>query len=291
MRPVLRTPSPTTVVGFANVVVFAGGAIVLMGWWLTLPRLTDWMDNGISMMPNTALCLMLCAAALALGTARFRPLSIVLALLSGIIGLLTLVEHLFFVDLGIDQMLIHASWGQNATMSPGRMGLPATVMFILLSGSVVLSSFHHNARRVAAVVAAVAIVIAGFSTIGFLFGATHLYIVPELTAIALPTALLFGLLGIGCIAALPDTEPMRTLVAPTAAGALVRRALPLVVLVPIVMGWLRWQGQLAGWYDAPFGTAMRTIGEIFLLLGMLCWMVVTVARHERGQRATAQALR
>jgi hypothetical protein len=43
-----------------------GGSLTLVGWGLELRRLTDWNDDGISMFPNTATCVICAGIALVL---------------------------------------------------------------------------------------------------------------------------------------------------------------------------------------------------------------------------------
>src|SRR5215831_13726107 len=88
----------------------AAGLATLVGWWANVPRLTDWLGNGISMFPNTALTAACTGAALLLVTNRHRISSViagVLGTLVAIMGLATLFEHITGFNLGIDSALIN----------------------------------------------------------------------------------------------------------------------------------------------------------------------------------------
>jgi PAS domain S-box-containing protein len=283
--------TPERTARLCALLAIGGSAAVLAGWFLEIARLTDWLGSGIHMMPNTAVAVLALGGALWFHMRDRASAVMAFGLFAASIGGVTLCEHLFNADFGIDRLLVHTDQWQDATTSPGRMGLPASGMLLLLGGGMVLGTRGIRARRAAAICASVCIGIASLSLIGRLYGAHSLYIIPSISAIAIPTALLLVLISTGLLLGLPDVEPTRTLVANSAAGTMVRRALPMLVLVPLVIGWLRWKGQELGLYDAAFGTAIRTIVEVVLLLGLLWWMANAVTNHERQLLKSETALR
>src|SRR5262245_38892943 len=93
---------------------FVLGAVGLAGWILNNDLLKRVHPSLVAMKVNVALCLMAAGVALFLlgdrSAAGFkRRLAQVLAFLVAVAGILTLSEHLFGVDLGIDQFLFHES--------------------------------------------------------------------------------------------------------------------------------------------------------------------------------------
>jgi PAS domain S-box-containing protein len=269
--------------------VLFGGLFSLAGWWLEIPRLTDWFNTGISMMPNAALAFTVIGFALVMKAAERSRLVIGASAIAGTIGLLTFMQHLFSADLGIDQLLVEAEWGQRGTMAPGRMGLPASFMFVLISSAFILS--YTRLRQLSAYLACACIVVSLLSVVGYLYGAQSLYIIPRWTAISFGTAILFIALAIGIIVMLPDVQPMRTLKEQSGTGALVRRALPLLIILPIVIGWLRIVGLEMGLYDHNFGLALHVIVQVILFTTLLWWMAKAVQRHERQAYRNEAALR
>src|SRR5690606_22082089 len=133
------------------------------------------------------------------------------------------------------------------------MGPPASFMFVLLNVALMLTLLGTKSRQAGALAASVAIGISSISLIGFLYGSASFYDIPKWTAISINTALLFTILAMGVIAALPDVQPMRTLLAKSATGALVRRALPLLIAVPVLIGWLRLRSSELEDFDSAFG--------------------------------------
>jgi PAS domain S-box-containing protein len=263
---------------------FAGGLSTLIGWAANIQPLTDWAHSGISMMPNMAVALMLAGAALALLSFGHPRAAAVLGLFTGLIGAATLFEHITQIDLGIDTLLVSRPWGQRGTLALGRIGPPGSTSLAIIGVAIVLAALGRRSRRWAAAGGILVIAIAMLSITGYIFGADALFSLPRLTVIALQTATMLLALGIGLVMSIPEEQPMKMLRDSSAAAVLVRRALPFIILLPMVVGWLRLQGQNAGWYDAAFGTALRTVVEVALLVGLLWWAAAAVKAHEKPLR-------
>ena len=272
-----------------------GGLLTLIGWFANLPRLTDWQDNGISMMPNAAVCALCAGVALLLHLwLGSRRVASVLGAVVAFIGAATLMQHFTGVNLGIDTLLMNPQWGQRGTILPGRMGPPGATSWAIIGAALVLIAGGAKMQRAAVGFASLALGISLLSLVGYLFGAQLLFTLPKLTVIALQTATMIFAMGLGIIMALPDRQPMKTLVADTTAGLLARRALPLILGFPLIIGLLRVRGQEAGLFDTAFGTALRTLVEVVFLVALLWWTLGTVAAKEsalrREQQRTAQVL-
>src|SRR5262249_59820274 len=123
-----------------------------------------------------------------------------LGIVVGLIGGLTLVEHLTGLDLGIDTLLLHRSWGQGAADAPMRIGLPASVSFLLVGTALVLLGRGPRARGASAVCGVIVATIAMPPLVGRLYGAQQMYAIPGLTGIALQTTTILLALGIGLVA-------------------------------------------------------------------------------------------
>ncbi len=271
-----------SVVAAFAIYALVGGLLAVVGWGTGIYRLTDWFDNQIAMKANTAVAAAAGGAALLTQALRrsSHPATRVLGALVGLIGGLTLLEHLTGWNLGIDTMLFDEPPGRRATTAPGRMGLPASTSFLLLGAALAAGDRRRTARRISAVLGLGAAGIASLSLTGYLYGADQMYALPRLTGIAVQTASMIFALGLGIVASHPEQQPMRTLLDPGAGGILMRRALPLVTLVPLGLGWIRIYIQQNQWVDTAFGTALRTLVEVGLLVCLLWWAAEKVRSHE-----------
>lgn len=302
-----RAPRVVTLVAgtFASI----GGLLTLLGWITGVYRLTDWAGIGISMKANPAIAAMAAGAALLLSwpaTVRWRgaragavhtrarrwvdPLALVsvrvLGAIVAVIGALTLLQHVADVNLGIDTVVSSEPWGTRGTAAPGRMGPPASLSFTLTGSALILLTGGRRARRLAAMLAAVVAFIAGASLAGYVFGAAELYAAPRLTGIAVQMASILMALAIGLGAAVPERGLAATLLRPDAGGLMARRLILPVVLVPLLVAWLRLQGEFRGMFDATFGTAVVALTMVVILLGFVMWTARTVGESDAQRRET-----
>lgn len=295
-RAFSATPEiPTLVRWAAGCAALAGGTLTLAGWGFDVPRLTDWAGRGISMFPNAAIGGLLCGAALLLLTSPLPPARRFgirfLSAVSALMGLMTLTQHAFGWNLGIDELLFSRTWGQGASVSPMRMGLPASTSFLLLGAALAMATFGCRARSAASVVAVFPVAIASLSLTGYWFGADQLFGIARYTGISWQTAALIATLGIGLIAALPEHGLLALLRRQDAGGEVARQFLVPIIAIPLFLGWLRVLGQKAGLYDSDFGTAIRTFVEMGLFFMLLWWTANRISRHAAAARQAEEALR
>ena len=273
-----------------------GGTITLTGWLLDIRRLTDWRDDGISMLPNTGLCALLAGITLLclISTIQSRGPIVAIRVLAAVvatIALLTIFELATGIDLGIDRLLADRPWGLRASTSPMRMGPPAAMSFFLLSCSLALATFGAASRRIAAGMAIFVLAISSLSLIGYWFGADALFGISRVTGIAWQTSTILLALSIGVMAAMPDRGFLLALGRDDPGGTILRRLIVPIIGIPLLLGWLRVVGQDMGLYDMAFGTAVRTLAEIVLFIMLLWWTATGISIHSRAARQAELALR
>lgn len=286
---------PSVLVWIAGLYAIVGGSLTLLGWAIPIPRFTDWAGRGISMFPNAAACGILCGVGLILSRkGRESPasstLGCVVALLGSATGGLTLIEHIFGVDLGIDEILFEGSWGQTAATAPNRMGVPASSSFFILGAAIAMVSGSGRSRSIASGLAVIPFAIASLSLVGYWFGASQLYGVARYTGISWQAATIVAVLGVGLIASLRECGLMAVLMRSDAAGLVARRLLLPILVIPLMLGWARVLGSDRGWFDEDFGTAIRTLVEVALFLGFLWWSARSIARHADAANEATEAL-
>ncbi|GAT31729.1 PAS domain S-box-containing protein [Terrimicrobium sacchariphilum] len=273
-----------------------GGFLTLLGWALDVPWMTDWLRSGISMFPNAAICGMLTGTALIVlawsGHSRMlRSLSRLAALLCALLSGLVLYQHLADVNLGIDTALISRSWGQKASAAPMRMGIPASVSYLILGIAVFLASWNGLARRIASLLALGTVAVVSLSLMGYWFGADQLFGIAHYTAIAFQTGLIIFVLSVAIIAVIPEYGLAEMLLREDAGGVAARRLLLPIVIIPPVIGWLQIIGRQYEIYDVAFGTAVRTLCETALFFLLLWWTVNTISSQASVARQARSALR
>ncbi|WP_437281666.1 PAS domain S-box protein [Sorangium sp. So ce375] len=273
---------------------FAFGCVTVLGWWIGSTALVAITDGLPSMVPNTAVSLILSSASLwALGAreppAPVRWLGQACAAIVVANGLAILAEYAFTWDLGLDRLLL-AGRVDFPSKFPGRPS-PNTALCFLLIG-ISLLSLRVKTRRMCLLSewsALLAAALALTALTGYVFGVGYFYGLPPLfpfTGMALHTAIAFLVFCAGLLMARPECTALTTLTAKGPGGILLRRLLPYVILTPLVIGRLFLVGADLGAYPIAasfsFASAITT-----LLLGAVLW--VSAARmnllDEARQRA------
>ena len=194
----------TSMAAFLAVIV---GVLVLLGWAFDIATFKSMSPAWVSMKADTAVCFILTGSALLLmdwsQTGRVRAgsaklLAQLFSLLSGLIGLLSLLEYIFNWDIGIDQLLFVEQAGTVGTTNPGRMAPETALCFILLGVALWLIGSPRNTRggRLGALISGMVVVMLALAAMQSYFTP---YLGPYgwfgLTIMAMHTAILFALLG------------------------------------------------------------------------------------------------
>jgi PAS domain S-box-containing protein len=245
-----------------------GLAVLIGGWACGIERLKTVLPGYAPMAPNTAIGLILMGAALWLDA--WPCANRFLAGFAGVLGFLTLIEYASGHNLYLDELLF-----RNPAIylsPPTRMAAVTAFSFLALSGAVLLS----RSRRLfmtGQYLAIVPGVLCLFNAFGFLYGIQTFYHSAFKiggTTMAIHTALTLGLLCLGVLFSRPDWGLMSMITSQAPGGLMSRRLLTGATLIPCVLGWLSWQGQRHGLYDAAFGLTLFTAASI-IVLGSLIW--------------------
>ncbi len=239
-----------TLVGTGHLAAWLGGYMGSLGF------------STITMKTNTSLCLTLSGLALLIimprETGGRRLLAgRILAAFVAVVGMLSLCENLIGWRLGIDQILASEPPGAMAISAPNRMGTPASLSFTLIGLGLLIAS-RRASLRTAQYLALAVCTIALLGSIGHLYGADVLYGIAAFTGIAWPTALSLLMLGLSLLLARPSDGLMTQVTAADPGGVNLRRWLP-VLLLPVVLGYLRLEGERRHFFDPATGTAIVMI--------------------------------
>jgi len=250
--------------------VLVGVVVFLGGWICDIPFLRTIIPNAQYMKVNTALGLALLGMALWLmgrndSGRRARWLASIFAGAATLIGALTLLEYATNLNFHIDEFLIHDyAWTVSAN-PPGRMALATATNFITLGCSLLLAKRRRGilASQVLAMAVGCLCLV---NIIGYVYGIRNYLAVSFYSTVAFHTSLSVLILSLGVLCLTPNAGLTATVTSEHLGGVLARRLLPAAVVVPLGLGWLRWQGQLRGYYDTAFGLALFTSAAIVVFL-------------------------
>jgi diguanylate cyclase (GGDEF)-like protein len=272
----------TGLIRIGCLLVASVGVAVLCGWIFNVPELTRLLPGLAFMKVNTACALL--AASIALWIlhrceegSRWVLVARFLAVLLVALGGLTLSEHLFGLDLGIDQ---HIASGAQVSAQSAHLGRvsPASCFILTFLGLALLTL---KARRSS--VAAWAhwlilpsLLVSGLAVLGYAYGATSLYAVRPYASMAVHTAAAFMVLSLCALAADTAHGFASIAVSDTAGGLVSRRLLPTFPIMIFVLGWMRVAGQALGLYDNQFGSALMVFMTIVFCVIAVAWTATTL---------------
>ena len=275
------------------VVVVAAGVLVLIGWADDITIFKRIAPALGTMAPGSAVACVLSGLTLWLlhpaydGTWRGRVASL---LPWGVVALggLTLAEYAWQVDLGIDRLFFADAAAEVQRAHPGRMSVVAALAFVALGTALLLIRLApRRPQRLARLIALATSIMILVGLLGLLYGAASLYAIPIFQGVAVHTLAALLLLAAGILAIQP-ARGFSTLLASGGLGArLARRLLPFAFATPLVLGWLRLEGERVGLYRSELGVDLMVVTVVALFVALIWWnarlLEITDARARRAQ--------
>ncbi len=246
----------------------------------------------VSMKVNTDLGLALSGASLWFLIPQSRPQGAasgrLIILIVALIGAAALSEYVFRLNSGIDQILVPGTKGTFGTSFPERMA-PATAMAFLAIGLALLLLDWKTRRghRPAQILS----LWVGLTTLinisGHVYHATAPFRIFEYTQASADAAVALAFLSVAILFARPRVGIAGDLTGEGPGSSMARRFLPVVLSFPIVLGWVRLQGQLAGWYPMELGTAVSASVSV-AVFAVMVWFNARKLNGEYSQRSEAE---
>lgn len=273
------------------------GLVVLVGWTLDVTALKSVAPTLVAMKPNTAIAFVLSGVALWLlrkangdawdaWAARLISGAVVL------VGALTLVEWIFSLNLGIDELVFEDDVAVGAT--PGRMSPNTAVCFVLVGAALLVLEIELGRRVRPAEIASLVVAAVALTVLaGYIFGAGSLRsaLSSSITPMALHTSVAFLLLAAGILLARPQAGLMRIVTSRGVGGAIARRLLPAAIILPFVLGWLQVEGQRRALYGTEFGVTIMVVALVLSSAAGIWWTGHSLDRADAELRALAGRFR
>ncbi len=277
-RPAFTSRRGATILGWIALVL---SLTAMLGWLIGERALRSITDGHADMKANTAVALTLAAIALLIQASgasgrRTRRLSLVLAATVGAISLVTLLEWLTGLDLGIDQLLFR-DVARVGAHYPGRMAPGSAIALLLIGNSIVLTTLARRPllRQLCLLGAAVIGLVA---LLGYASDLPGVYGFPADARMSLPTALALLALGAGMLAAQLGSGPMAYVTRLSPGARMGVRLLPAAIVIPTTLALLRLAGTKLGLFNTATGAWLVCVWTI----GLFCWMIIVYARRLDG---------
>lgn len=224
---------------YSSLVTALIGSIALIGWIFDIEFLRSGFPGLPPMRVNTALGFILSGISLWFCRENTykklkRSLSCGLAIVVAGIALLSLIQFLFNINLGIDELLIKDYTSRIGYIHPGRMAAIAALNFLLISSALILLnlSIYSLAQGFAFGCFLVSLLV----LVGYIYQVQEFYNLYSSSSIGLNSIIAFCILSLGILFDAPEQGWLKVITSPYAGGITARRLLPFAIGLPLLMG-------------------------------------------------------
>jgi signal transduction histidine kinase len=273
------------------------GSCAVACWWLRLEAPLSILPGMPVMMANTGLMFVLDGAAL-LAIVRLRGevgtrLGKALAGAASALAVLTLLQYMFSIDLGLDELVASTHWLSKAHAHAGRSSPQTSFALLCLSTSLLAFDRRGTRPRRSEVLALGALFVALAALLGYVFEAAALYgpeaLLPH-TGMSIPSAVCALLLSLGILAAHSETGILAVLGARDSGGIAARTMLAwLLAMAPIIA--LIELGVRFDLYDAALATAFIVLFGLAGGCAIVFYLAVHLSQLDAKRRASEEARR
>jgi PAS domain S-box-containing protein len=241
--------------------------------------------------PLTALMFVLTGGSLLALKANLPRHQLAAAVGTVLIAALVLAEYLIWRDLGLDTLLFPEDVGLIPSAFPGRPAPISTACFLLLGLALVLTrdDWHLEHRRLHLSALMVAAILPLVAIVGHVFGVAELYAFAPGVGTSLVTAVLLLLATAGVAAATHQSTILELLVGRDPGTILLRRLLPVAVVIPLLFAAGSLQALHLGLYQKHIVLALFAAVFIGLSLAAAFRVAAVVRRADMERRAAEWA--
>jgi PAS domain S-box-containing protein len=274
-----------------------GAAIIALlaalGWILEIRFLTTLHPALPAMQPNTAVGLILSAAAILLTADRRRSpqrslAAAALGAAASLVAWVTLAEIIFEWDTVVEQLGLDVIGVSAGAYTTGSSPQAAATLAVLGTG-IVTHNLRHVPVRVGHLCALAVAANAVVAMTGYIFDTAQFYgfpVVAPAVGMALPTTIAFILLALALLFSRPAAGMMSLVSSDTPSGGIARRILLVGILAPPLVGGATRLGEVAGWYGVNVQSSLFVVVVVALVL-RTTWLAARQAERDELRTLTA----
>jgi PAS domain S-box-containing protein len=292
MKVAPRATHVTLAHAFAPAAAVVGvmlGVTGMVGWVTGNEAIKTFLhDKHLAMNPMTAVCFILGGMALWFAQERGQTPGRNRArlILSGLVVGITFLKVLDLmprIEIGIDQVLFGGQIGKIHMAPNTAVGL------LLLGLSLLLLEWERiGIVRPSTLCALLSAAVALLALTGYIYSVQVLVGMPSYIAMAINTAVGMFAMSIGVLCVRPERQPIALLVSSTAGGVVARRLVPVALVIPLVLGWVRLEAERRGLFESAVGVMLFALAIVATFLTLI-WLIARALYRLDIERARAEA--
>lgn len=279
---------------FATISILLG-MLVIMGWVYDF-YFPQKIESGYFLLKiNTAVSFIILGIAILILNEKETPsfsAKVIISIICFLVlasGILTLCQYTFKWNLSLDPLLLK---------DPVRDKTDSIQMSAIISLNLSLSSIAifirafcpANYRAIQTIIFFVFI----SSLLAFgakLYVTRYYYGLSYYIKMPMLTSLSFICIALGLLCAQKQKGIMSFFTSKTIGGTVARRLIPMVIILPLVLGWLRIKGEELGLYGPHFGTAIFSVSVITVLIIVILWNVKRLIQTDKQRIMVENSLK
>jgi len=262
------------------------GAMVIFGWIFDIGSLKTVVPGYMSMKMNTALSFVVSGVLVYnLLKLRSRGITIILSSLLIVLHSSSLVQNIFVVDLGIDELFITDYDARiQGFPFPGRIAVLTAFCFILFGISMQLI---ESQKKMAQYFLHIVSIVSFLAIVGYFYSVPSLYKLSFLTSMALHTAVMLFVLSVGVSLYNPDRGITGIFTGTGVGNRIARRIFPIITVAIFILGFFRTRAHTYHLVSVEFGIALFATSFIFVSL-VIVWDTVRLLNSIDEKRSIAE---
>lgn len=204
-------------------------------------------------------------------------------------GAITLVEYASGLDLGIDHVFLSAA-PTPAIPFPGRMSPNSAVSSVILGLALLVFDVEVFHRWPAGWLSLCAFFVGLLGLVGIAYGVPAFYGAYAGATGADRSPVTFLLLAAGFLYLRPNRGFMAQFTGDTLGGILLRRTLPAVFVILLLVGWLRLVAEQIGLFGLEVGVSINALAALFIVFVTTSSAVQSIGHIEAARRRAHESL-
>jgi PAS domain S-box-containing protein len=274
------------------------GLLVLAGWQFNLLFFIRPIAGLDAMNPLSAVAFIFAALSVWLlvhkpKTGGWLLLSRLAAIAVLLIGLLRGIDLLSGNTLNADQWLFAQKIAGNLQGVGGnRMGYGTILALIVLGLALFLTGFTNALVKQIASIAAFLVMATGlFFLLGYLYRVSEFYNFLLLAPMSVQSALCFALLGRATLGVNDDAAFLQTFSSPYMGGIIARRLVPVIIIAPVVIGFIGLWNYWIKPFSVGLGVAMLVATIVSVLFGLIWFLAARLNASDSARTQSEAALK